>query len=104
MSEGGSRKPARKAGRMIRPEAVVLSDTALVPDRSVLKPPPNQFTHELSRTQPYYFDHAQNAEANGELAAGTRVVLMVYDGAEYCRVIDAKGLYVDTAYAGLRRL
>ena len=81
MSEGGSRKPARKAGRSIRPEAVVLSDTALVPDRSVLKPPPEPVHARAVAHPPPIFDHAQNAEANGELAAGTRVVLMVYNQA-----------------------
>jgi hypothetical protein len=39
---------------------------------------------------------APHAGADGEFSSGTRVVLMVYDGGEYCRVVDARGLYVET--------
>jgi len=94
-----------KRGRMIRPKAVVLNDAALVPEKNLIKPPPDQFTHELQQAQPYYYDQAQTAaKPDGELAAGAQVVLMVYDGGSYCRVVDAQGLYVETAYEGLRSL
>jgi hypothetical protein len=89
--------------RMLRPEAVVLSDAALVPQHNLIKPPPNQFTHELQRSQPYFYKNAEDA-LDGEFTAGTRVVLMVYDGGGSCRVVDGRGLYVETAYGGLHRL
>jgi hypothetical protein len=88
---------------MLRPKAVVLRDVALVPEHRSVKPPPNQFTHEVRRIQPYYYD-PPHAAPDGEFSAGARVVLIVYHGGEYCRVIDARGLYVETAYEGLRRL
>ena len=94
-----------KRGRMMRPKAVVLSDAAMLPEKNLIVPPPNQFTHELRQAQPYYYNQAQAAATpDGEFAAGARVVLMVYDGSSYCRVVDAQGLYVETAYEGLRRL
>ena len=92
-----------KSGRMLRPKSMVLSDAALVPERNIIKPPPNQFTHALQRSQPYFYSDAGGAP-NGEFAAGTRVVLMVHDGGAYCRVVDGQGLYVETAFGGLRRL
>jgi len=92
-----------KRGRMIRPKAVVLSDAAMVPGRNLIDPPPNQFTHQLRKSQPYYYTQAQGAATpDGEFAVGTQVVFMTYDGGAYCRVVDARGLYVETAYEGLR--
>src|SRR5687767_12515009 len=90
-------------GRMLRPRPVVLSKAALVPEAHLIKPPPNQYTHTLMRRQPYFYGDSQDT-ADGEFAAGTRVVLMVYDGGRTCRVVDGQGLYVETAYAGLRRV
>ena len=90
-------------GRMLRPESMVLSDAALVPERNLIKPPPNQFTHALQRSQPYFYTDAEG-KPDGEFAAGTRVVLIVHDGGAYCRVVDGRGLYVETAFGGLRRL
>src|SRR5215470_10304123 len=101
-------RPSRKTGsvstgRMLRPKAVVLPDTALMPEHRLVKPAPNQFTHELSRAQPYFYAIPRD-RPDGRFRAGTRVVLMVYDGGQYCRVIDARSLYVETAYSGLRHL
>lgn len=94
-----------KRGRITRPKAVVLGDASLVPPRNLVHPRPNRFTHELTKSQPYYYGDAQSAEApDGELAAGAQVVLMVHDGGAYCRIVDDQGLYVDTAYEGLRPL
>jgi hypothetical protein len=92
-----------KTGTVLRPKAVVLTNTALVPQGRLIKPPPNQFTHQLLRAQPYYYERP-GAAAAGEFGSGTRLVLMVYDGGQYCRVVDSQGLYVQTAYSGLRRL
>ena len=89
----------------IRPEAIVLSDNAVIPERNLIVPAPNQFTHELTRSQPFYFDRAvQGDTPAGEFPAGTKVVLLVHYGGEVCGVVDGRGLYVETAYAGLRRL
>lgn len=82
---------------------VVLSEASLVPDRNLIRPPPNQFTHEVIRPQPYFLDQPQG-RPEGAFGAGTRVVLMAYDGGPYCRVADGQGLYVNTAYEGLRPL
>jgi hypothetical protein len=102
------KRPSQKGrgvdtGRVTRPKAVVLSESSLVPPHRLLEPPPNQFTHEIQRTQPYYLDEASDAP-HGQLAAGTQVVLMRHDGGASCHVVDSRGLYVTTAFAGLRRL
>jgi hypothetical protein len=90
---------------VIRPPAVVLPDEAIVPGQNRIVPAPNQFTHELTRPQPYfYIDARQEKAPDGELATGTRVVLLVHDGGPYCRVADERGLYVETAYDGLKAL
>ena len=41
---------------------------------------------------------------DGEFAAGTKVVLLLYDGGATCRVADDRGLYVETEYDSLRKL
>jgi hypothetical protein len=99
----GKRAASRGAGRMIRPKAVVLEEAALVPSGSLVKPPPNQFTHVVTRQQPFFFGDTDRAP-DGEFAPGARIVLMVFDGGSTCRVIDEQGLYVQTAYEGLRPL
>jgi len=88
---------------MLRPDAEVLDGAALIPAANLIKPPPNQFTHELRQSQPYFYQGARS-EPNGEFPAGTRVVLMVHDGGAFCRVADGQGLYVETAYGGLQQL
>lgn len=88
-----------------RPEMIVLPESSLVPPQFRISPPPNQFTHEVTRSQPFYGRHERpKAAPTGEFRAGTKVVLMVHDGGDMCRVVDGSGLYVDTAFAGLRRL
>jgi hypothetical protein len=91
-------------GFFLRPEAVVLDENATVPDRNIISPSPNRFTHELTRPQPFYFDRAQGTLPNGEFRAGTKVVLLVHDGGNYCRVADGRGLYVEIEYDSLRKL
>jgi len=89
----------------IRPTASILPEHALVPQRNLISPAPNQFTHELTRPQPYYFGGFQASEQpDGFLAVGARVVLMGHDGGKLCRVVDARGLYVEVEYESLRRL
>jgi len=90
---------------MKRPEAVVLPNTSLVPPSSVISPAPNQFTHEVTKRQPFYFSHGEpTGPANGEFESGTRVALLVHHGGTMCRVVDDQGLYVDTRFDGLRPL
>jgi hypothetical protein len=89
----------------VRPPAVVLPESAAIPDANLIVPPPNRFTHELTRAQPFYFTSARQAEApDGEFPAGTKVVLMVDEGGGGCRVADGQGLYVETECGGLRAL
>lgn len=89
----------------IRPEAVVLPERAIVPDKNIIAPAPNQFTHELTRPQPFYFAEAgQGRPPDGELPEGARVVLLVHDGGSYCRVADGRGLYVELEFDALKRL
>ena len=102
MSIRQSQKREGRAGRMLRPKTTVLKRSALVPAEHLIKPPPTQFTHELTRSQPYYFARG-SGQPDGKFAAGTRVALLEDDG-EYCRVADAQGLCVETACRGLRAL
>ena len=90
--------------RMLRPEPVVVPDSALVPPGNQLRPPPNQFTHEVRKQQPYYYGTKPGKEPDGEFTPGTKVVLMVQDRSKMCRVVDGHGLYVLTACGGLKKL
>src|SRR5262245_10341320 len=97
----GKRASGSSGGRVIRPKAVVLDDRALVTTRNLIKPPPNQFTHQVTRVQPYYFEDRKEI-ADGEFPIGSLVVLMLHNGGADCRVVDGQGLYVLTAFAGLK--
>ncbi len=73
--------------------------------KNIIQPPPNQFTHELTQDEPYYFiGPQQKSPSDGTFPRGTKVVLMVYDGGGYSRVVDDKGVYAVTAYQSLKRL
>jgi hypothetical protein len=91
---------------VIKPKAVVLPEESFVPDENIISPPPNQFTHRLAESQPYYFHGAQQAmPPNGEFPAGTKVVLMARDGGNnYCRVADGRGLYAEIEFGSLEKL
>lgn len=89
----------------IRPEASILDENAIIPENNLILPAPNQFTHELIGSQPFYYDRPQQrASPAGQFSAGTRVVLLVYEGGRYCRVVDGRGLYVEVEYGSLRKL
>ncbi|MFC1835092.1 hypothetical protein ACFL2Q_10190 [Thermodesulfobacteriota bacterium] len=89
----------------IRPEPEILHESALVPEGNFISPPPNQFTHEVIRTLPYYYaSMREDKSPDGQLPAGRRVVLLVYEGGTHCRVVDEKGLYVEIEYGGLTKL
>jgi len=90
---------------MTRPDVIILPEGAVVPPTNVISPAPNQFTHELVRTQPFFFrENPSEMPPNGQFEEGTRVNLLFHDGSTMCRVADAKGLYVLTAYGGLRKM
>ena len=100
-----SSKGTLAMGRVIRPKASVLPESALVPDRNLLRPAPNQFTHEVVAEQPYYYiGPHQTAPPEGNFPAGTQVVLLTHDGGPVCRVADGRGVCAATAFDGLRRL
>ena len=88
---------------MLRPEAVVLGDEALVPADNIVRPPPNHFTHELAVDEPYWLDRPgrRDRQPDGILLAGTPVGLLV-EGDDRCRVVDDRGLYVEVRRSSLR--
>lgn len=89
-------------GKFLRPKAEVLPDSALVPDKNLISPP-TQFTHQLTRAEPYYFSSAQSGGPDGEFPSGTKVLLVSDDG-DRCRVADEHGLCVEIARAALTEL
>lgn len=90
---------------MKRPEAIVLPDSALIPSNCQISPAPNQFTHEVTRSQPFYDSRGTpSGPPAGQFDAGAKVVLLYFDGTDLCRVVDGAGRYVDTHFDGLRKL
>jgi len=90
-------------GRMLRPRATVLPESALVPERNLLQPPPNKFTHKVIADQPYYYATPGEKDApDGTFPAGTKVVVLSHDGSSICDVADSRGLRVVTAFNGLQ--
>lgn len=89
----------------VRPDFIILSEDSIVPDENLIVPPPNQFTHKLTRSEPFYFTGPQQGRPpEGELPEGAPVVLLVHDGGSYCRVVDERGLYVVVAYDSLKKI
>ncbi len=88
---------------MLRPEAVVLGEEALVPASNLVQPPPNRFTHELVVDEPYWFDRPGRGHRrpDGVLRAGTPVAVLV-EGEDRCRVVDGRGAYVEVRRSSLR--
>ena len=88
----------------IRPEAKVLPRESLVPAESLIQPPPNRFTHEtVARTPFSYAGSRKSSGQDGELSAGTKVVLLRADpDGDRASVVDANGLYVDVPANSLR--
>jgi hypothetical protein len=98
-------EPEAEPEVVLRPEAVVLGDEALVPAANLVRPPPNHFTHELTVDEPYRFDRPGGGQSghDGVLHAGTPVMLLV-EGDDTCRVVDGSGLYVAVRCSSLRAL
>jgi hypothetical protein len=94
-----------ESGRVLRPDFVVLGDDALVPGPGVVTPPPERFTHELVRDEPYWFgvvsERRGDREPDGVLAAGTPVVVIGTSGGR-SRVVDASGMLVEVPAAAVR--
>ena len=90
----------------VRPEARVLPKESLVPAESLIQPPPNRFTHEtVARTPFSYVASASTSGRDGELAAGTKVVLLRTNPDDgRAGVVDGHGLYVVVAADSLRPL
>ena len=106
-AEGKAGRPADEPGTpypdgvMLRPEARVLPDEALVPAAEVVSPPPDRFTHELVTDEPYRREGDSDPE--GVLRAGTRVVVRA-EGAARCRVVDGGGISIEVKRSSVRRL
>jgi hypothetical protein len=91
-------------GEFTRPERRVLGDKSLVPEANVVAPPPNQFTHELARDEPYFYaTKGESSAPDGELVEGTKVVVLLRRNRR-CRVVTATGLYVEVGCTSLRPL
>lgn len=83
----------------------MLAEESLIPDKNEISPPPNQFTHELETNEFFYYISATQASPpDGEFAKGAKVVLLRYDGGNYCRVADERGIYAEIQFSGLRKL
>lgn len=87
-------------GQFLRPKASVLPESALIPKANLVKAPPGRFTHEVKAAQPYYYDKT-SAQTDGMFEAGTKVAVLRNDPGPLCRVADARGLSVFTAFEGL---
>lgn len=88
----------------VSPETSILDESAIVPDKNLISPVPNQFSHELKRSQPYFFSGAKKTkQPDGEFSEGTKVLLVRKDG-DLCRVADEQGLYVEVECDSLKKL
>lgn len=89
--------------RFLRPDPVVLDDSAVVPPENLVSPPPREFTHVLNAPTDYFYARGRKQGApDGRLDAGTRVLVVARDDAGRCRVVDRRGLSVYLACSALR--
>ena len=90
----------------LRPKVNILGQGAIVPKGKMVSPPPNQFSHHLRNSQPYYYQKQDaHGKPDGHFAKGEKVLLVRREAdAVTCRVLDSKGLYVETQYAALEKL
>lgn len=88
----------------VSPEASVLDENAIIPDENLMSPAPTKFTHELKRSQPYYYSQTKKSKKPaGKFSAGTKVLLVSKDG-NRCRVADEQGLLVEIDCDSLKKL
>jgi hypothetical protein len=89
---------------ILRPKALILPESAQLPEQNVLRPPPNQFSHIIDGEQPYYFRGVdKGVRPAGYFSSGTRVLLLRHDSTE-CWVANCRGLYVAIPCNGMRPL
>ena len=103
-----ARRPLEDAGGQgdpdhgfLRPAASVLAAGALVPAANLVEPPPDHFSHECTRNEPYRYGGDPSTPPDGELVMGTPVLVVADDG-RHARVIDEHGLYVQVRSDSLR--
>jgi hypothetical protein len=101
MARRVTKAEAAQESGVVRPAARVLAADALVPAANLVEPPPNKFSHVLTRDEPYHYGSDMKAPPNGELRQGTPVLLVSDDG-HHARVIDEHGLYVRVRTDSLR--
>ncbi len=89
---------------MLRPEPIVLPDSAQIPARDLIVPPPAEFTHRLHEAHPFRYASrpAGSKRQDGQLAAGAFVVFVAQLGNDSCVVIDERGLRVEIDPVALR--
>lgn len=86
-----------------RPEAKVLPKESLVPRESLIRPPPNRFTHVTVARTPFSYAGARPSETeDGSLATGTKVVLLRTEDDDRACVVDGNGLYIVVPSTSLR--
>jgi hypothetical protein len=91
-------------GEVSRPKAEVLAASAVIPSTNLIEPAPNQFTHEITQPEPYYYREGEEERTpDGTFERGTPVVLLHDKGSGRCHVADGRGLYVVVARTALRR-
>ncbi len=91
-------------GEVSRPKAEVLAASAVIPPNNLIEPAPNQFTHEITRLEPYYYTEGEEERTpDGTFERGTPVVLLHDKGSGRCHVADGRGLYVVVTRTALRR-
>lgn len=90
-------------GIVLRPEAVVLGEEALIPESNVVDPVPSPLAHELTIDEPYWYDGVtHNQRPSGMLPSGTPVAI-IEDRPDQYRVVDGRGLAVDIRRSSVRR-
>jgi hypothetical protein len=91
--------------QFLRPNAVVLPESATIPEANLVLPAPDAFSHRVARAQPYFYAVPRRARApDGTFDAGTQVLVLKSTRGRWCHVADARGLRVVTARDGLEEL
>lgn len=91
--------------KFIKPKAEVLPEESLIPEKNLIYPPPNIFSHRLMRSEPYYFTSMmQGSLPDGEFSEGAKVILLKHEGGNNCRVVDEQGIYAEIEFDSLKKL
>lgn len=82
-----------------------MADASLIPPEGQIRPPPNEFSHRVVHSEPFYFRRKADSDApDGQLAAGSKVLLLRTEDGTRCRVADERGLYVEVSRSSLSAL